>query len=253
MEPNQTTEAIPVAPTLPVAPKVVDLFKQGWQYTKQNRDFAIWYGIVLTIMAILTTESVASEIGNEPVFVGVYIIAILSLGLMSALMAWGLLEAVLQPNQTISTTVAIQWSLKHFLLLIWTSILSTLCILLGLIFFIVPGIILSGYFYFSLYALADGKGAGTKALQYSYSLVKNQWWRTAVKVFLLGFFSFIIMILGYAAVAFIAFFAGTYESYVSMIGDVLVEGIISAVLTIITIFAMGQYYRYLQATKTQPQ
>lgn len=256
MEPNQTVDTpsmTPVAPVTPEAPKAIDLFKDGWSFTKANKEFTYGYIVVLTLLAVCTSEFVIKLSIENSVLMLLIGLGSFILSIISALIAWGLIRVVLHPTEALTLQTAVQWSLKHFLLLAWTVIVSMVCVLAGLILLIIPGIIISGYVYFSIYAVADEKGGGIKAMKYSYQLVKNRWIPTFAKLFLLGLYSFLIMLGVGIVVGIISALTGDMHSFVYGVGDILIQGIVGGALTIVGIHAMGKYYRYLQSTLAQPQ
>lgn len=83
---------------------------------------------------------------------------------------------------------------KKIIPLIVVSVLYTLSIVLGLILFIIPGIMVSIYFVFSIYLIYQNFGM-IASFKESYGLVKDHWWRTAINIFLASLFVFLVVIL----------------------------------------------------------
>ncbi len=67
----------------------------------------------------------------------------------------------------------------------WISMLTGLIISAGYLFFIIPGIIFSIWFYFSFYVLVIEGLKGTKAMSRSKKLVSGKWWEVFVRMFLM--------------------------------------------------------------------
>lgn len=65
--------------------------------------------------------------------------------------------------------------------LIWTGFLSVLCILAGLVAFIIPGIALIIYLTFVQWVVINNKGKGVEALKQSFRLVRGNFWPVAVR------------------------------------------------------------------------
>ena len=76
--------------------------------------------------------------------------------------------------------VAIFWS---FILI---GIMTSLSCLGALALLIIPGIILSGYLFFSIYELIDKQKKGFQALLGSWALVRGYWWELVGKTIMIG-------------------------------------------------------------------
>jgi len=68
------------------------------------------------------------------------------------------------------------WQL--FIPVIWVGILTTLIIMAGVFVLIIPGLIFAVYLTFASVAVILDNQRGTKALSYSYELVKGRFWKT---------------------------------------------------------------------------
>ncbi|OGZ66043.1 MAG: hypothetical protein A3D34_02580 [Candidatus Staskawiczbacteria bacterium RIFCSPHIGHO2_02_FULL_33_16] len=75
------------------------------------------------------------------------------------------------------------------------SLLSFLCIIGGLILFIIPGIIFATWFVFSNYAFIFEGTKGKKALLQSKELVKGYWWPVFLRFLLICIFSALVSLI----------------------------------------------------------
>lgn len=267
MEPNNTNTTQPeqvVEPVVQAAstPSMFQLLKGGWQFVKTRRDLVMWYIITLSILPILTSPYVmySSDIGAFGAGIGALV-----LGVFIAINAWAIIYAVSQSDQAAVTyRQAFSWASSNFFPLLWTSILSGLAVLVGFIALIIPGIIISFYLYFALYAQAQGSGVGTKAIKASYQTVKGRFGSVAWKLIVLGFYIMVINIIagilyGIFAALFIdegvsmvlveAVQPGLFETLPTLIADVLMQGILGGIVGAAGMYAIAGYFKYLQSTK----
>lgn len=69
-------------------------------------------------------------------------------------------------------------SWKLIVPLLWVAILSTLIIVAGLFVLVIPGLIFAIYLAYAEISVALDNKRGTKALGYSYELIKGRFWKT---------------------------------------------------------------------------
>ena len=255
MEPNQEHNH-PVAETVAAestigAPKALDLLKAGWEFAKTRRDLYLWYVVSLAVMSGLGSEGVMS---NEGILGLVLIIAILVTMIFVAINSWSVIYSVSQPNiSELNYKQTFGWASSNFFPLLWTSILSGLAVVFGLLLFVIPGIIVSIYFYFSLYAQAHGAKAGKAAIKQSYHDVKGRWWEVFKKLIGIGLYVLLVYIvvgMGYGIII-----VATGESAIGLVvADILFSGIVGGVISVVVIHAIGHYYKFLRSNPlAQPE
>lgn len=82
-------------------------------------------------------------------------------------------------NRDLSLSQTFSVGLSRFIPFLLCSILYSVCIVIGAVALIVPGIILSVSLLFAPYATITDSLGPVKALGYSRKLVKGNWWRTS--------------------------------------------------------------------------
>lgn len=88
-------------------------------------------------------------------------------------------------NQDPGLNASLIFGSKKALPMLAVAILYGLSIMVGLVLFIIPGIMASIYFIFALYLIVMGYGI-IGSLKESFQLVRHHWWRTAINIGLLG-------------------------------------------------------------------
>ncbi|MEG0773883.1 hypothetical protein [Clostridium sp.] len=109
---------------------------------------------------------------------------------------------------------------------IGTSILAGLIILGMTLLLIVPGVIWSVYYSFFIYVVAIRNLGGKKALNYSKSLVKGQWWKVFGVLFL---FNIINIIIGFI----LGFISGFLPEIIGIFTNTLID-LVGAYFTVLT-------------------
>lgn len=66
---------------------------------------------------------------------------------------------------------------KNLLPALLVSLMAGFIIIVALIFFLIPGIVVFTYYMFVLYALVFREKKGYDALEYSWNVVKGDWWK----------------------------------------------------------------------------
>ncbi len=264
MEPNQETKqnqdningTVDAVPTPSVdsvekmeavaAPRMFDLLKEGWKFLLIRTDLAAWYVALLTGIAILSSPFVMQDGGitSFAAMIGSFVMMI-----FLAINTWAIIYAVSQDDAyATSYKDAFNWSSKNFFALLWISILSGVAIMLGFVLLIIPGIIVSVYLYFSLYAFAMGSDGGVQALKRSYHDVKGRWWTVAGQLLALILWIFLIYLVAAVAYSILSAFAGE-GSVSTQVAEVVVQGAMNGVVGVMSMYALAHYYKYLRATK----
>lgn len=228
--------------------KMSTLFKESWAFVKEYKHIVFWYVLTLSIMAALAAN-VTSDAVIDTAFAPLWILAFFVTIIFLIINGWAMMHLVSQESDSIlSYKTSFDWAAKNFLPLTWTSITVFVAIMLGYILFIVPGVILSVYLYFALYAhIIDGE-VGIKALKQSYRVVKGQWWNTAWKLVILGFYMVLVYIVVTILVAIVVGILGLFgENIFSVLGaEIVLQGILGGVLGVMSMYVLARYYKNLK-------
>jgi membrane-anchored glycerophosphoryl diester phosphodiesterase (GDPDase) len=95
-------------------------------------------------------------------------------------------------------------SLSQFWDFLKTIILSSLCVILGFILFIIPGFYVSGRLLFALYISTEKNQGSVKTIKEAWKMTEGHGWQLFGKSFVIGLF----VVLG-----FIALFVGSFITY----------------------------------------
>ena len=104
----------------------------------------------------------------------------------------GALILVRENNPKLKIMEALKMSKKYGWKFLWVAFLATLFIMLGFIFFIIPGIMLTAYLAFVSWTVVNENLGGMKAIKRSKELVKKYWWAVFGRQFAVGFVIWLI-------------------------------------------------------------
>lgn len=162
--------------------KSIDLYKKNWQL------FLKYIGLLLIPSALIIIAASLLGVSQKIMFaflsnqswgsVIVYILIVIILSITSIWISMGLIKSIANRYEGKETDMItdIKSSTPLILTAIGASILSALAILGGMILLIIPGVIFSVWFVFTLYAVVlDNKGAA-ESLSFSKRLVQGRWW-----------------------------------------------------------------------------
>lgn len=151
-----------------------------------------------------------------------------------------------EPMQEIKKSLASIWPV------IWVLILSALAIFGGFILLIIPGIIFSVWFAFSIYAIVlDGKTGG-QALKFSKHLVQGRWfgvlWRLLAPAFVFGFMIILLQGVFTALNVFVAVSSDSPLGYVVNMLFLLISVVLSVAAIPLSTAAPTILYHELKKT-----
>ncbi len=159
----------------------------------------IFYGPFFIFSSLLNAQALFSELNQPGLFLSFgflmsgMILAILG---FSAHVFQNLAIAFFVSQSVQGEALALKETLKKTLKYLWvaigTSLLGWSMILGWSLLFLVPGLIYSVYYAFSLYAVALRAQSPKNALKYSRSLVQGRWWRVFGLMILLSAAFFIL-------------------------------------------------------------
>ncbi len=131
------------------------------------------------------------------------------------------LHTVENKELPLEQTISLAWhKLRPYL---WTSILQWLCLFGLFLLLIIPGLIFAVFWYFTLYIVLYYGKTGMDAMKESKSIVTGRWWKTLGYMLLIGIISAL-------AIGIIVALIG---ALVGMIGDPLIVGWITQLLSYI--------------------
>ncbi len=161
--------------------KTRDLIRESWMLYKNNFLFLTKISAWLLIPAVILTVLPIFDTGGE--FFGIINIFLLLVYLftiffLASFISIALVMAIngLLKQEKVDMKAIYNASYSKILSYIWISILVTLATLAGTLLLIIPGIIFSIWFSFSLYILILEELKGTQALSASRELVRGYFW-----------------------------------------------------------------------------
>ena len=199
-------------------PSTIALLKEAWgDYRKHFKLYfsiqliASSAGLTQSLFAFLTdkiaspvirTGSFWTIINGSFIYLGISFILIL-LNIILGYVGWIALIYSIDASQKPRMLVAFNKGLKLFKPLVLTSILATLITWGGYLLFLIPGILMSFWFYFSIYVVVVEKKSGLSALfiskRYMYRNILQVIWRhlvltvLSIPIFILLLVPFILL------------------------------------------------------------
>lgn len=174
----------------------------GWNTVKGNIGLFIGIGILSTIFSF--SPDLIQRLFPETAIL-LRLLAVLSGVILPIIIMMGLINISIKFNDNIKVEFSDFFS-KYYLFfkVVAASIISGILVLLGFIFFIVPGIILIIKFQFVTFLIIDQEMGPIEALRKSYAITKGVKW----ELYLFAQLLFLINILG-----LLAFVVGILVTY----------------------------------------
>ncbi len=184
-------------------------------------------------------------------FFGSYIMAFVG----SNLSAIALMLMVKAGRQNISIRQAWAQAWPYFGRYIWVSILTGILLLLWSLLFLIPAIIMAGYYSMAVWLVLEGQYRGYGAIKQSKALVKGYWWSIFKRQLLMLFFVVVIS----ALIAYVC--ASIYgpaflESTAAGSGKIVFSSLVNIFVAVGMPFYMiyfYQIYQNLKEIKNQPK
>jgi len=161
--------------------KARDLMRESWTLYKNNFLFFIKIAAWLLIPAVILTVLPALDTGGK--FFGLInifslLVYLFTIFFLASLISIALVLAIngLLKKERVDMKAIYNASYSKIISYIWISVLVTVAILGGTLLLIIPGIIFSIWFSFSLYILILSGSRGTQSLSESRELVKGYFW-----------------------------------------------------------------------------
>lgn len=212
----------------------------GWEQYRRHFGsivpiFLVVYIPVNIALSFVPTDALIEEHGYLGLKLYIRLIQLTEffIGVIATMALAKLIEAS-SLGQPITWKQALRHSLSRWGASIGTGLLAGLIILGMVLLLIVPGVIWSLYYSLFVYVVALRGLSGKKALDYSKTIVKGQWWRV---------FGFLLVINALDAVASIAvsvpFFFTPDNRVLDIASDTLVDLVSALFLTMTTIFFLN--------------
>lgn len=194
---------------------VQELFQKSWEIFKFN----LWKFVGLMFLSLAGVIVFVIDItffrvpnisfglsGGIPLLMSVVfgILAVMSLILMISLglvSQASMLVLVRDSNKNLSFTELLQEGMGYAIDLFWVKFLTGIIVTIGFIFFVIPGIVLAGFYSMVVWALFYEEKKGYAALSRSMELVKGYWWPVSLR--------FSAVLGGYYLIMIIPYFIGS--------------------------------------------
>ncbi len=211
----------PAQPLVPLKP-VGEFFRNVWQVYRDK----YWQlvGLVLLPVALLTL----------PVFLNSVAGAILGIvGILSAIFAQGaVIVAVLRRDTAIAWREAYRETWFKFSSILWVAVLVSFITIGGFLLFVIPGVIFTVWFMFSLVALLVENNRGMEALLKSREYVRNYFWPVFGRYLLFVLISLVV----------VGVISGLVELFV---GDVVIVAAFAEALLALVLIPFGVVFQVL--------
>lgn len=175
-----------------------EIIRQSWGlYVKNFKRFIPYILLALIPNLILSATGLASLFLDE--FIRNNTLAITNTLAVLLIIAAGIIFSIwanvaliknirelMLNNQPLKIKEALRISSPLIFPIIYTSILVGVFILLGMVLFIIPGIIISVWLCFVYYLVIFENRAGWSAIKQSKKMVSGRWWKILVKILIPG-------------------------------------------------------------------
>lgn len=160
-------------------PTIDFLISDGLNYLKYRFDFLLLSSLPLLVLALVEyLNNDVSPISNEPKYILLLgLVSLIALLFNFLIIGAGLYTVIRSKEERVSIKDGLSWSKANIIKIAWLYCLSSLAILGGLTLFLIPGLIIALYVYFSQYVYVSEGLEGIEALRRSHDLVKGNWWK----------------------------------------------------------------------------
>lgn len=159
----------------------VDLIKQTWEDYKTHLRTIVTILLVPNILARFIGQMGGHYKAAPSPFSFLFVIAVTIFSIWSQVTIF---MAIVKPSENFTFADWYKKSWKYIWSYCWLLFLSGIIIFSGVLFFVIPGIIVAIWFSMGIYVLMDKHLKGMSVLQYSYELVRGHWfavlWRCIV-------------------------------------------------------------------------
>jgi len=176
------------------------LIKEAWHIYKAK--FKLF--VVLSVPSIvLTVVSLTTSV--LPPVVAALAAILLGLGawVVNLWLGMSFLYGVVDQNPSVSAKEILRKGWRRIFSYLWVTILFIVILMGGYFLLIIPGIMLSIWFSFAMYALATEDARGLDALLRSKQLVKGLWWQVVWRHVFFGLVIGVPILVMFAALVFL--------------------------------------------------
>lgn len=226
-------------------PSPLELIKRSLDLYKKNKNLFLSATFILTIPIVLSglfriyfaprfspDSPLSSMAGAATVLFILYILT-----LYASISFIRIIQSKIQNTPTPSLKTELISSIHLVFPALIVVALTALCVFGGIILFIIPGIIFSIWYFYSVYALILDNKRGTEALHFSKKLVKGQWWDVLWILLCTTFLVVIVTIFAQFILSFILqLLLHAVASWTFLVSAVkLIGSILSIVIEMITV------------------
>lgn len=178
--PSLVPSPLTSSPAIVSLPKASQLLKEALKIYKSR--FWVFAGLIIVpiILSLLIDYIVYLKVWWRGIVIIIYFFVYLWVSVSCV-------YAIKERNQKIGIKESLAKGWNKLISWLWISILNIVIVGLGLLLFIIPGIIFAIWFVFSGYILVSEDLRGMEALSRSRQLVKGNWWKIFWR-FLIAFF-----------------------------------------------------------------
>ncbi|MEK7084444.1 MAG: hypothetical protein AAB932_04380 [Patescibacteria group bacterium] len=184
-----------------------DIIKKSITLYKENTQLFLQYVVLLFFpngllsILIVFLYRISGDRGtvNDGIFIGISMLLIITMSLVTIWVSLAFIRTVAaryESKDAPHVRDALHQATPLLWPAVWSSVLALLAAIGGFILLIIPGIILSLWFAFGMYAVALDEKNAVDALRMSKSLVQGRWWsvlwRLLAPGLVFGFLSILI-------------------------------------------------------------
>jgi hypothetical protein len=249
---NATVSAEPISAT--ELPSAIALFKQAWAFAISRPDLLV---LLAVPTFLINGGTVAMQMGW--ISLGVVSMIGITLGFFAILFLQFLVQLTLAHTALKTHQVGVvplsdswDWATSNVWPWLWIAALSTCVVFGGFMLFIIPGVIVSFYIAFAMYAFIDEDARGMSALQRSRELVTGNFWNILSR-----FVVFILIILGFSILfgitaAILAGFLGSEVAGITQMTMSVFDAILTAFASLLGVYFAAGIYSALTAQPATP-
>jgi len=212
-------------------PSATEILKEAWEIYKSNLGKFIYLAIIPFIILLPSvflgrtypgffgTNFIQSPSITIPFGLGFAVLGIVA----QMLFLLALVFIVSQRQLEISPKEALKYAWDKLASYIWISALVSIFVGIGLILFIVPGLVMAIWYSLAIYILVAEDKRGRAALSRSKELVKGHWWGVLWRLIIIGIIT-AIPAMPFSGLA-------SYAQKTNLIGLEIISGILALAIS----------------------
>lgn len=223
----------------------VELTKNAWAYYKEHFSILLLTFLIPSILIVLLGLFAEDALGvRRDAFV--LLPSSIFIMVVQIVAAVALLHVVLKGEEHTTIQGAYRRGLEGFFSYIWISFLTGLFTIIGLLLFIVPGIIVAVWLSFALYVFVAEDKRGLDALIQSREYVRGYWWAVLRRFLFLMVIALCALIVFGGVMFVLALVTGGLDAVIDFGG-----GFFSLLFTPFSLVYTGLLYKELKEKKEQ--